>query len=273
MRKLLIAGLALAAVLAVASTAVAINVYTVHLGSTTVAGKGSKSKPIPTGLKFGFKVEDTDSTKRGTVIEEYAIGSEGLVTNTKYFPKCNFTQLDDATVPTSCQKAQVGTGLVKNAAGPVTPGPGGERALSDSSPCNLRLRLYNDGDGMTLRLDSDGRPIPPSFESNEVGCALPIATAINGKFVKRKIGGVTSSDFVFTVPQNLKHPLSGIDNSVRRSDNVIKLKSKKVKGQKRGFYEKIGCKGGKRLVRATFITEARVGQPSQKFTATRQSKC
>ena len=105
MRKLLIAVLAVLAVLAVASVAVATNVYNVHLGSTTVKGKGSKSKPIPTGLKFGFKVEDSDSTKRGTVIEEYAIGSEGLVTNPKNFPKCNFTQLDDATVPTSCQKA------------------------------------------------------------------------------------------------------------------------------------------------------------------------
>ena len=116
MRKLLIAPLAVVAVLAVASVAVATNVYTVHLGSTTVKGKGSKSKPIPTG--------------------------------------------------------QVGVGLVKNAAGPVIPGPGGERALSDSSPCNLRLRLYNDGDGMTLRLDSDGRPVPidtskaPSVRSN-----------------------------------------------------------------------------------------------------------
>ena len=76
MRKLLIAVLAVLAVLAVTSVAVATNVYNVHLGSTTVKGKGSKSKPIPTGLQFGFKVEDSDSTKRGTVIEEYAIGSE-----------------------------------------------------------------------------------------------------------------------------------------------------------------------------------------------------
>jgi hypothetical protein len=273
MRKLLIAVLAVVAVLAVASVAVATNVYQVHLGSTTVKGKGTKAKPIPTGLKFGFKVEDSDSTKRATVIEEYAIGSEGLVTNPKLFTKCNFTELDDSTVPAKCAKAQVGSGLVKNAAGPSTPGPGGERALSDSTPCNLRLRLYNDGDGMTLRLDSDGKPIPPSFESDEVGCALPIATAINGKFVKRKIGGVTSSDFVFSVPENLKHPLSGIDNSVRRSDNILKLKKKRVKGKQRGFYEKIGCKGGKRLVRATFITEETASEPAQKFTATKQSKC
>jgi hypothetical protein len=275
MRKLLIAALAVVAVLAMVGVASAVNVYQIHLGSTTVKGKGSKAHPIPTGLKFGFKVEDSDSTKRATVIEQYAIGSEGLVTNPKKFPKCNFTDLDDATVPAKCNKALVGTGLVKNAAGPseTTPGPGGVRALSDSTPCNLQLRLYNDGDGMTLRLDSNGDPPPADFESDTVGCLLPIATAINGKFVKRKIGGVTSSDFVFSVPQNLKHPLGGIDNSVRRSDNLIKLKQVGPKGHKRGFYEKIGCKGPKRLVRATFITEATASQPSQKFTATKQSKC
>ena len=273
MRKLWIAVLAVVAALAVASVAVAVNVYTVHLGSTTVRGKGTPTKPIPTGLKFGFKVEDTDSSKRGTVVNSYAIGVEGLVANPKLFPKCNFTELDDATVPAKCAKALVGDGLVKNAAGPSQPGPGGERALSDSSPCNLQLRLYNDGDGMTLRLDSNGRPIPPSFESDAVGCALPIATAINGRFVKRKIGTVTSSDFVFTVPQNLKHTLSGIDNSVRRSDNILLRKVRTVNGKKRGYYEKIGCKGTKRLVRATFITEATSTQSSLKFTATKQSRC
>ena len=121
MRKLWIALLAVIAVFAVASVAIAANVYKVTSGSTTVAGKGTTAKPIPTGLKFGYTVEDSDSTKRGTVIEQYAIGAEGLVTNPSKFPKCSFTQLDDATVPTSCQKAQVGAGLVKNAAGPSHP--------------------------------------------------------------------------------------------------------------------------------------------------------
>jgi hypothetical protein len=46
-----------------------------------------------------------------------------------------------------------------------------------------------------------------------------------------------------------------------------------VKGKARGFYEKIGCKGNRRLVRATFITEATASTPSQKFTATKQSRC
>lgn len=268
MRKLWIAALAVVAVVAVAGVAVAANVYEVHLGSTTVKGKGSKKKPIPTGLKFGFQVTESDPSKRATVIEQYAIGSEGLVTNPKLFPKCAFTDLDDQSVPAKCKKAQVGSGLVKNAAGPSN-----DPSLDSSTPCNLQLRLYNSGSGMVLRLDSFGRPQPPSFESDEVGCLLPIATAINGKFVKRKIGGVVASDFVFKVPQNLKHPLPGIDNSVRRSDNVIKLKAKKVRGKRRGFYEKVGCKGSTRLVRATFKTEATASQPPQTFTATKTSRC
>jgi hypothetical protein len=268
MRKLSIAVLAIAAAVAVASVAVAANVYKVHLGSTTVKGKGSATKPIPTGLKFGFQVEETDPNKRATVIEQYAIGSEGLVTNPKNFPKCAFSDMDnEPNPPAKCDRALVGTGLVKNAAGPST-----DQSLSASTPCNLRLRLYNNGSGMILRLDG-GPPIPPSFESDQVGCALPIHTAINGRFVTRRIGGLRASDFVFTVPQNLKHPLAGVDNSVRRSDNIIKLKSKLVRGKRRGFYEKVGCKGSTRLVRATFKTEATASQPSQTFTATKTSKC
>jgi hypothetical protein len=268
MRKLSIAVLAIAAVAALTSVAFAANVYKVHLGSTTKPGKGTKAKPIPTGLKFGFQVEESDPSKRATVIEEYAIGSEGLVTNPKAFPKCKFSQLDnEATAPASCKKAIVGTGLVKNAAGPSN-----DQALASSTPCNLKLTLYNSGSGMILRLDG-GPPTPPSFESDTVGCLLPIHTAINGRFVKRKIGGVTSSDFVFSVPSNLKHPLAGVDNSVRRSDNIIKLRTVTKNGDKKGFYEKVGCKGGKRLVRATFKTEATASQPSQTFTATKNGKC
>jgi hypothetical protein len=46
-----------------------------------------------------------------------------------------------------------------------------------------------------------------------------------------------------------------------------------VAGKRRGFYEKVGCKGTTRLVRATFKTEATASQPSQTFTATRTSRC
>jgi hypothetical protein len=267
MRKLFIAVLAMAAVVAVASVAYAVNVYSVD-GSTSKPGKGSKAKPIPTGLEFIFDVTESDSSKRATVIEKYALGSEGLVTNPKLFPKCAFSDLDnEPSPPAKCKKALVGTGLVKNAAGPSS-----DQSLSSSTPCNLRVRLYNNGRGMNIRLDG-GPPVPPSFESDQVGCALPIHTAINGRFVKRRIGGVASSDFVFTVPQNLKHPLAGVDNSIRHNESTIRLKSKRVRGKRRGFYEKQGCKGGRRLIRATFTTEATASQPPQTVTRTKNVKC
>lgn len=273
MRKLSIAVLALAAVVAVAGVAVAANTYKVHVASTDTSGKGSAKKPIPTGLKLGFQVGESDASKRGTVIEKYSIGAEGLVTNTKAAKgKCAFTDMDnEPTVPSKCNKALVGSGLVKNAAGPST-----NQSLSVSSPCNLQLRLYNSGKGMIIRLDSNGLPAPGpagDFSSDKVGCTLPIATSIDAKFVKTKIGGVSASDLRFTVPQNLKHPLTGIDNSIRESVNSIKKITKTVKGKKIGYYSKVGCKGGKRTTRATFTTEATGTQAAQKFTATKQSKC
>jgi len=267
MRKLFIAALAVAALAAVVTVAYAANVYTVD-GSTSKPGKGSKAKPIPTGIELDFTVTETDSSKRATVIEKYALGSEGLVTNPKNFPKCAFSDLDnEPSPPAKCRKAQVGGGLVKNAAGPSN-----DQSLSSSTPCNLQVRLYNNGRGMIIRLDG-GPPIPPSFESDTVGCALPIHTAINGRFVKRTIGGVTSSDFVFTVPQNLKHPLAGVDNSIRSNESDIRLKAKRVRGKRVGFYQKVGCKGGRRTIRATFTTEATASQGPQTFTATKNVKC
>jgi hypothetical protein len=269
MRKLLIAVLALAVGVAVVSVAFAANTYRVHKASTSAKGKGKAANPIATGLTLGFQVSETDDTKRATVVEKYGLGAEGLVTNPKAFAKCKFTDMDsELEVPAKCKKALVGGGLVKNAAGSST-----DQSLSSSSPCNLQVRLYNNGKGMIIRLDSNGESAPPSFESDEVGCVLPIATAINGTFKKTRIGGVRSSDFRFTVPQNLKHPLPGIDNSIREAVTKIKLKKKTVNGEEVGFYEKVGCKGSKRTTRGTFTTEATASQQPEKFTATKQSKC
>ena len=104
MRKLLIAALAVAATLAMASVAVAVNVYQVHKAGTTAKGKGTAAKPIPTGITLGFQVSESDATKRGTVIEKYAIGAEGIVANPKGAPACAFDLLNDpGPVPVEVQ--------------------------------------------------------------------------------------------------------------------------------------------------------------------------
>jgi hypothetical protein len=267
MRKLSIAVLALAAIAAIAAVAYAANVNTVT-GSTTVRGKGSGARPIPTGVKFGFQVTETDPGKRATVVARFTLGAEGLRANPKFFPKCAYTDMDaEPTVPAKCNKALVGSGIAKNATGPNT-----DQSLSFSRPCNLRVRLYNNGSGMIIRLDGEP-PLPPSFDSNQIGCLLPIHEAINGRFVKRRIGGVTSSDFTFNVTEHLKHPLFGTDNSIRLADTNVSLKVKRVRGKRRGFYEKIGCKGRTRLIRGTFTTEQTATQAPQTSTDTHTAKC
>jgi len=269
MRKLLIAVLALAAMATIVGVALASNVYKVHKASTTAKGKGSKAHPIPTGITLGFQVADSDPSKRGTVVEKYSLGAEGIVTHPNVVAKCAFSDMDnEPTVPSKCNKAKVGSGIVLNAAGASS-----DQSFAASSPCNLQVRLYNNGKGMIIRLDSNGQPPPPDFSSREIGCLLPIATSINGTFVKTTIAGLPASDFRFTVPSNLKHPLAGIDNSIRESVTSIVLKTKTIKGRKVGFYEKIGCKGPKRTTRGTFVTEANASQPAQKFSTTKQSKC
>jgi len=274
MRKLLIAVLALTGVVAAAGgVAIAANTYTVDVATTTSVAKGSPAKPVPMGFKFGYTVAESDPTKRGTVIEKYQIAPEGLVANPKYFPKCAFSDLNKQTgTPARCNNAIVGSGLVKNAAGPSN-----NQALASSLPCNLRLRLYNTGKGLAIRLDSDGKPPPPSFDSDVIGCPLPVGTAIDARFKRTTVGGKPTSDLVFTVPQNLKHPALGVDNSVRTTLSTVKKLSKTatINGKRRkvGFYEAVGCKGNTRTTRVLFTTEATATQAAQKFTATKTGRC
>jgi hypothetical protein len=270
MRKLLVTVVALVGVFAVASIAMADNTYKVHKAGTTAKGKGSLAKPIPTGITIGFQVGEEDSSKRGTVIEKYAIGAEGILANGKGAPKCKFDDLNDpGPVPTKCNKARVGGGIVRNAAGPSN-----DQSKAHSLPCNLDLDLYNLGTGMAIHLDSHSQPAPGGlgeFDSKKIGCPLPIdgRYTINAKFVKTKIAGVTGTDLRFTVPENLKHPLNGTDNSIFESVSVILKKTKNGKG----FYNKVGCKGSKRTTRATFVTERTASAAPKKFTATKQTKC
>jgi hypothetical protein len=272
MRKLVIAALALVGVIAAVGVAVAANTYTVNVATSSPLAKGSPSKPVPKGFKFGYTVAESDPSKRATPIEKFQIAWEGLIANPKYFPSCKFDRLNDSSVPASCNKALVGTGLVKNAAGPTS-----NQALAASTPCNLRLRLFNTGTSLAIRIDSDGKPPPLSFESNTIGCLLPIGTALNTRLKRTTVAGKPASDLVFSVPSNLKHPIPGNDNSIRFTTASVKRLAKRARvgGRTRtvGIYEAIGCKGSTRTLRTKFTTEATATAPAQSFTATKTSRC
>jgi hypothetical protein len=267
MRKLSIAALTALAVLALGGVAYATNVYNVHIAKSSPKGKGTEARPQPVKLDFGYTVTD-DQGLRPTVIKQYRIGAEGLVTFPGAFPSCTFAQASARTLPRACNRAKLGGGLVRNNAGSATD-------RTQKLVCNLRLTLLNiSGAGrngaMAIRLDGDP-PASSDPNSRQPGCAVSIHNAIRAPYTQVRIGGFRSSELRFTVPDNLAHPVPGIDNSVVEAVSTVnrKLARTRVRGQQRqvGFYSEIGCRG-QRTVRVRFVDEA-----GEVFTANRQAAC
>lgn len=282
MRKLLIPALAVLAALAVAGIAYAANVYTVD-GSTKPGGKGTPAKPLPVSLNFDYTVADSDPANRGIPVEKYFIGAEGLVTFPEAFPTCSggtsgANAPDAAAAAKACKKARVGGGVIKALVG-------ARNTPTSSANCVLNLNLYNlkpgnYGDfgkvgkngGLAIRIDGDPPP-PPSIDDQYKGqCLAAQHASILAVYKTVKIKGVTSDELQFTVPPELLHPAQGLDVTVRQVASVIakKTASKKIKGVKRkiGFYSSIGCKGGKRSIQVTFVSET-----GQKSPVTKDGKC
>jgi hypothetical protein len=267
MRKFSIAALAAFAVLALGGVAYATNVYNVHVANTSPKGKGTPAKPFPVKVGFGFEVTD-DQGLRPSVIRQYRIGSEGLVTFPRAFPTCTFAQASARTLPRACNRAKVGGGLVRNHAGATTD-------RNARIVCNLRLTLLNisgAGRNGALAIRLDGDPPPPSDpNSRQRGCTISIHSAIRAPYTQVRIGGFRSSELRFTVPDNLAHPIAGLDNSVVETVSTVnrKLARTRIRGQRRqvGYYNEIGCRG-RRTVRVRFVDEA-----GDLFTANRQAAC
>jgi hypothetical protein len=282
MRKLLIPVLAALAAIAVAGIAYAANVYTVD-GDTKPHGKGSAGKPLPVSLDFDYTVADSDPANRGIPVKQYRIGAEGLVTYPEVFPSCSggasgANAQDPATAAKACKKARVGGGIIKALVG-------ARNNPTSSANCVLNLNLYNlkpgsYGDagkigkngGLAIRIDGDPPP-PPSIDDQYKGqCLAAQHASILAQYKTVKIKGVTSDELRFTVPPELLHPAQGLDVTVRQVASAIKkiTAKKKINGVKRtvGFYSAVGCKGGKRSIQVTFVSET-----GQKSPVTKDKKC
>jgi hypothetical protein len=246
LRKPLIAVLTGALVLAFAAVAFAqvTNTYTVT-ASVSPTKAGTKSKPVPIGLKFNYQVGEA-SGLRPSVITGYSILFSGIATHGEDFDKCTAAQINAAGSNSVCKSSsKVGGGNVENITG-ATANPS-DKSLN----CHLDLTLYNGGKG-ALAIYLFGAP--PS-------CPISVSQAIPAKFVKKSTG----SALEFQVPPTLGHPITNFDNAVVQVASTV---TKKVaKGH--GFFESQGgCKGGKRIVSVTFTPES--GSPS---TATTTTKC
>ena len=286
MPKFLIAAVAAVSVLAVAAVAYAANVYTVD-GGTSPRGKGTASKPLPVSLNFDYTVRDENPDFRGTPVEKYFIGAEGLVTYPEEFPTCsggrdgaNADSL--ATVKRVCKKARVGGGIIKAYAGAPA-------VQTDKLNCVLELNLYNlepgnyasgkvtkKNGGLAIRIDAEQEP-PPSLDDRYKGqCVTAQNEAILAPYKTVKIKGVTSDELQFTVPQSLLHP-GGLDTVVQNVESAVRKRTamKRIKGQNRkvGFYSAVGCKGNQRSIQVTFVSEDKPGTPAVRTPITKNKPC
>jgi hypothetical protein len=269
MRKLLmaVAG-ALVISIAVVGVASAVNTYTVHLAGSQSSSKGTTAKPSPASLNFGYRVGDSENL-RPQVIREYRIAAEGLQSFPDARPTCTWEQANaPIKFANACRKAIVGSGTINNEAG-------APNDRSQKLPCNVKLTLINisNGDprfrktvsqvrkrgGMAIRIDTD----PPA-------CPIPVHEALAAPFYDVRLGGVSTAELRFTVPDTLAHP-GGLDNAVKEVTSRIQKKTGtvRIRGQRRkvGFYSSVGRKGATRTVRVTFIDESGVSK-----TATRQAR-
>jgi hypothetical protein len=255
------------AVGALASGALAANTYRVDRLSIRPDGRGSVARPLPIGGLFSLSVGDEDPLLRPAPLRAYVLGSEGVRAFPEAFPHCGLRALRRwAGVPRRCERARVGSGRIKAAAGLAE-----DVLLSSSVPCNVRLRVYNTGRGMALRLDARP-PIPPRFGSDRLGCPVPVHTAVVGRFSQTRIDGMPSTDVRFRLPDLFVHPIEGWEGALRRVRVKVELSTARatVAGRPRrvGYYSAVGCNGERRTVRVGFIDEA-----GKRIDATRDRAC
>jgi hypothetical protein len=248
MRRRLAAVVAVVASMLIAASvayAAQVNTYKVE-GKTKPAKAGSKKKPKAISLDFSYQVGEK-SGQRPSPVKRYTIAFYGVQSNGKYFKKCTAKQISDARSDSVCPKgSKVGSGFVKNQAG-ATANP-----ADTSIPCDLDLEIYNSGRNRAALY----------LHGQQPQCAVSISQAIDAKYVKAFGGKGTALQFV--VPDNLLHPLTGIDNAVVN----VTSKIAKVKSKGHGYFESIACKRGKRPIQVSFLTEA--GQTSK---ASSKAKC
>jgi len=254
MRRLaaLAATIAVALVVCAVALAQQVNQYTVTAAGVTPNTKGSKAKPKTVGVKFNYAIKEA-SGKKPAPVKTYKIAFTGLRTNGAFFPSCTASKISSAgNNDSGCpSKAKVGTGTIDSYVY-QTADPSGAGGF----PCPKKINLWNAGKNkMVIFIYGD------PAACGGVGALPPI----DARFVNTSGG---SQALQFTVPPTVLHPIAGLSVAVNAVTSTVKRMTATKKGKKRGYFEAIGCSGGKRTVTVTFTPET--GAPG---TASKSQSC
>ena len=251
MRKLAVLGFTAAALLTTSSAAFAqATTYDIS-ASTSPATAGSAKKPVPASLSLTV---NSTGTGRPTTATAFKVTFAGMKANTAGLKTCSVASINSAQSDSGCNKAaKIGTGYVKNLVGQNTD------PMDTSIACNLAVTLYNAGNG-AVAVFLKGAPTITVAGGN---CVIGVNQALDGKFVSNS-SGVSLS---FSIPQNLQHPITGLDQGISAIQTTIDKKTFTSKGKKVGLLEAVGgCKSGSRAVTLA-LTQAAGGVGTSKGSA------
>lgn len=234
MRKLVLFGLTVTTVFAVAAIAVAQQsaapVVTVT-GEVTPAQGGTKKKPKNAGVNIKFDVNpESFSTLAGI---DYGI-PKNLRISGKGFKRCSAQTVNTKGETDGCK----GVPVVGTGAATALVGPG-------QAPTSYKVNVYADGPkGLTLALQ----------QLNSDGTNGPLAVAFAAKIVNNRVA--------FAIPGNIQQPAPGVYSYVTSVTanlgpaKITKTIKKKVKGKKKKqkvkktyfLVSRTGCTGGSDVI-------------------------
>ncbi|UGS37726.1 hypothetical protein [Capillimicrobium parvum] len=234
MRKLAILSVALVAVLGTAAVAVAQSGSYGVTASTSPAKPGSLKKPLAISVKFGVQ---WNGGGRAFSTEGFKVAFAGVRTNGKRFKTCTAAKINAAQSDRGCSRAAlVGTGTVHNLAGNAAD-------INDTSiTCDLNVKIYNAGNKRAAIF----------LAGNPPQCVIPISQALDARWVRAGSGEALQ----FSIPSNLRHPVTGVDNSIISLNATINRKTTGRGKKKVAYMESIGCNGNKRGITLTLTPES-----------------
>jgi hypothetical protein len=262
LRRIMILGTALTAVLVAASVAVAVaatgtNSYTAGF-SYKPNKAGSKHKPASLGFTETLTATNNNSSDRAAPLTDIKTSIYGLKSNAKHFPTCNGNQMTAQKSDSFCNpKALVATG-------PVNAILGNSTLQGAGTPCNPFLHVWNGGHGTLWFFFTTGGQYQCAGLKTGATAAYAGHISQHGKYMVTDV----------PLPPDVSTSVANIPNFYGSLiKEVLTFKNLKTKFHHKtiGINESTGCLKGKRPTIVQFTATTPSG--SQTETVNGSTKC
>lgn len=264
MRRILALATALVAVGAATvayAQGTAINTYKAGLSFTSKA-PGTAKAPLPIGFKQTITAAGTNNN-RTALLTDIVTKVYGLKVDSKDFPTCSETSIENAKNDTGCpKKALVATGSITAVLGSAS------SFTATGAPCDPNLDVWNSGPGKLTFFFVDAAP-----NHECIGGAVPTGQVGPYPATYKTVGKYLVVDV--PIPGYVDTPVPGQDGSLTGEILNWEKNTTKVKGKTVAAISSIACSGKTRPYSTTFTATLPVPTPAvtQTNTVTATAPC